>query len=185
MKYFSLISAILLSLTSVNVLADKYICKHLEGHLAPLRFDPECHIKYEKPDHFPDVTFFFERPKIHRPYYPEANLCFSSVLTATLGDNKIPFRGTVYSGITLNDIGADNPDFPHLLSAASVINLPLGKVFTKDVIDAPYAFPTNEVITMVDGSKKYKEGKGVIFIHGNALTSSLPVLITGNLCNKK
>ena len=58
MKYFSLISAILLSLTSVNVLADKYICKHLEGHLAPLRFDPECHIKYEKPDHFPDVTFF-------------------------------------------------------------------------------------------------------------------------------
>jgi hypothetical protein len=164
MKNFTFIPVILLSLTSVNALADAYICKSITGTMQVLALDPKCNILQEKSNHFPDVTFL-----------GVPGTCFAGSLNATLGGN-IPVTGKSYSGLTVNGLGQ--------LTAASAIRLnagsfELGRVFTKDVIFNPEG-ATTELLTMVDGNKMFNGGYGAIEITGNApyqVTS-----FTGKLC---
>ena len=166
MKYFTFIPAILLSLTSANVLADTYICKSITGTIQQLTPDPECNILQAKPNHFPDVTFF-----------GVAGTCFSGNLQATL-DGNTPITGTSYSGLTVNGIDQ------HQLTAASAIRLnagsiELGRVFTKDVVFNPGG-NTKELLTMVGGSKMFHDGYGSLEITGDALNQATS--FTGELC---
>lgn len=164
MKYFTFIPAILLSLTSVNALADTYTCKPITGTIQQLTPDPECNILQAKPNHFPDVTFF-----------GVAGTCFSGNLQATL-DGNTPITGTSYSGLTANGLGQ--------LTAASAIRLnagsiELGRVFTKDVVFNAGG-DTKELLTMVSGSKTFHDGYGGLEITGDALYQTTS--FAGELC---
>ena len=163
MKYFTLIPAILLSLTSVNALASGYTCKTIIGTINRLIPDHACNILQSKPDHFPDVTF---------DGFPS---CFTGNLTAKLGNTNV--TGTAYSGITINGIGQ--------LTAATAIrlnagNISLGQIYTKDMIIFGPQGSTSEALTMVDGSKTFNGGYGGFEITGNALYET--VSFTGMIC---
>ncbi|MFI3185709.1 MAG: hypothetical protein QX198_06975 [Methylococcaceae bacterium] len=173
MKNLTLIPAILLSVISVNALADnehqtsvKYNCKTITGTIAPLLPDPACNIKQEQLGHFPDVNFLG---------FP--GTCFKSTLTARLGNIQV--TGTSYSGLTANAIND-----PAILTAASVIRLnagsdELGRVFTTDMT---LLANSKENLTMVDGSKIYNGGKGHLEITGNALYEQ--TTFAGTLCSQ-
>lgn len=165
MKNFTFIPAILLSLASVNALADSYICQPITGTIQPLTIDAACGILQEKAAHFPDLTF-----------YGAYGTCFSGILNAKLGSTEI--TGKSYSGLTANGLGQ--------LTGASAIRLysgsnELGRVFTKDVIFNAGGAVT-EMLTVVGGRKMFNEGYGSIEITGD--TSQYPSSFTGQLCTE-
>jgi len=169
-----LIPAVFLSLASINALADDYNCQKITGQLSLLISDSTCQILRAKAKHFPDTTFIAETVPTNTP-----NICFSGQLTATLGNNNTPIRGTSYSGLTKNSIGQ--------LTAASAIqlnsnNIALGKIYTKDVVINPLT-STSEILTMVGGSNTFNGGHGELEITGNALFQA--VSFTGKICTQK
>jgi hypothetical protein len=190
MKYFTLIPAALLSLTSFNVLASGYSCKTITGTINQLAPDlntdgtPACHIKQAQlpPRYqFPDVTFLY--PAI--PDFLPAS-CFYTTLTARLGNREV--TGTVYSGLTQNTplLGTN-----YQFSAASVITLRqqgtgslLGRIFTKDVIITPFDFGlsslTREFVTAVNGTNTFSGVQGHIEVLGNLIDGDRA--FTGMLC---
>jgi len=185
MKYFTLIPAILLSLTSVNALASGYTCKTITGTINQLGLDlnpdgtPACHILQAQSSQFSDVTFLY--PNI--PDLLPAS-CFYSELTATLGNRTV--TGTIYAGLTRN---APEPvsGTSYQFSAASVINVrqastgnSLGRIYTKDVTIAPFDFGTREFITIVNGADTFKGVQGHIEVLGNLMVG--PQNFTGTLC---
>ena len=177
MKYFTFIPAVLLSLTSVNALAVGYICKTITGTIQQLSPDQRCNILQEKPNRFPDVTFYVELGA------QPAETCFSGELADALFGNT-PVTGTSYHGLTVNGIGK--------LTAASAIRLTaagheLGKVYTQDATFNPGTAKdhanTKELLTMVSGSKRFKDGHGHVEITGNALYGETQ--FSGMLCIKR
>ncbi len=176
MKNIALIPVLLLSLTSVNALAEGYTCNDLTlGTITPLVADPKCSILQEKAAHFPDVTF------LKALGVPADQSCFTGKITAMLG--KTPVTGTSYSGLTLNEVNS-NPSQSSFLTAATVIklnagSLELGRVYTKDVV---FTFEGKELLTMVGGSKTFNGGYGNLVITGNALAE--PTRFTGKLCTE-
>lgn len=164
MKIFTSISAVLFALTSVNALADSYVCKPITGTINQLVPDPACNILKDRDGHFPDVTFF-----------GSANSCFSGKLQATW-DGK-PVTGTSFSGLTANNVGQ--------FTAASTIRLKagtveLGRVFSKDVVLLDPSNNPIELVTMVGGSKMFKGGYGNLEIKGNGLYQATS--FTGLVC---
>ena len=173
MKYFTLIPAVLFSLTSVNALASNYTCKAINGHIAQLTPDPACNILKSKPKHFPEETFLAE--------LGIQNTCFSTVLTATLGIDNTPVNGTAYSGLTQNSL---NPSIA--LTAVSFTqlyldagNIKLGGIYTKDVMTDPQG-NTIESLAMVDGRRTFNGGRGSLIISGNTLSGATS--FSGTLC---
>ncbi len=177
MKNITLIPAILLSLTSITALANGYTCKYVKATIqGPLTPDPACNIQLEKQNHFPDLTFLASLG------VPPQYACFSGSLNGILSDTPTgtgaPITGTFYAGLTANGISNTQ------LTAASAIrlyagNIELGRVFTKDVIFDGY---DEELLTMVDGSKRYNGGFGTMEITGDALSG--PTTLTGKLCTQ-
>jgi len=188
MKYFTLIPAILLSLTSVNALASGYTCKTITGTINQLGLDlnpdgtPACHILQAQSSQFSDVTFLY--PNI--PDLLPAS-CFYSELTATLGNRTV--TGTIYAGLTRN-VPEPGSVTSYQFSAASIITLrqastgnSLGRIYTKDVIIDPFGL-TREFITAVNGTDTFKSVQGHIEVLGNLLLPVLPGTqnFTGTLC---
>jgi len=192
MKYFTLIPAILLSLTSVSALASGYVCKTITGTINQLSPDvnpdgtPACHIKQlqQPPQYqFPDVTFLY--PAI--PDFLPAS-CFYTSLTARLGNRDV--TGTVYSGLTQNTplplLGTNYP-----FSVASFITFRqqstgslLGRILTQDVIIAPFEFgptsSTREFVTAINGTDTFNGVQGHIEVLGNLIDGGRA--FTGTLC---
>ncbi len=172
MKYSIVIPAVLLSLTSVNTLADDYTCQKISGYITPSTPDPACHILQSKPKHFTDVTFVVENDS------QAPDVCFSGQLTATLGKNQTPIIGTSYSGIIMNGIGQLTGATATQLNAG---NVSLGQIYTKDMIIDPLG-NTLEALTMVEGSKTFKGGHGSFEITGNTLYETAS--FTGMICTE-
>lgn len=159
MKNFTLIPAVLLTLTSANTLASGYNCKAITGTVNQLLADENT-----------DVTFFY--PTI--PDFLPAS-CFYNTLTARLGNREV--TGAVYSGLTQNTplLGTN-----YQFSAASVISLKLlstgsllGRIFTKDMIITPFDFglpsSTREFVTTVNGTNIFNDVQGNIEVLGNLI----------------
>lgn len=175
MKLSTLIIGLALPLACTNASAD-YTCKPISGTIQQLTPDPTCAIQQSRSAHFADVIFL--------PSSPTAPTCFSStLLNTTLGSAAV--TGTIYSGLIANNIsnGVDQ------LTAASAIQIisggvELGRVYTTDVVFDPYSTtpPTRELLTMVDGSRIFREGNGHFEVKGNALTSNTD--FSGILCTE-
>lgn len=179
MKHSAFITAFLLSLASFNALADEYDCKPISGIIQQLTPDPTCAILQSQAKHFPDTAFA-------NSVLPNDQACFTSTLTATLGvgAGSRTLSGTANSGITLNPGFTLNE--PNQLTAVSAIQLTagpveLGKIYTSDVILDPYG-NARELLTVTDGSKSYKGGKGHLVITGSALISA--TTFSGFLCTE-
>jgi hypothetical protein len=200
MKYFTLIPAVLVSLTSVSALASGYNCKTITGTINHLVPDLDngalaCHIMQaqQPPQYqFPDVTFLYPTiPETGIPGFSLPNSCFYTSLTARFGNRDV--AGTVYSGLTQNA-----PFYPgdtsYQFSAASVITLRLssngnllGRVLTQDVIIEPFDFTTpstpsstREFITAVNGTNTFNGVQGHIEVLGNLIEGDQA--FTGTLC---
>lgn len=172
MKLSTLIIGLALPLACTNAFAD-YTCKTISGTIKQLTPDTSCTIQLAQPARFADVAFI--------PSY-----CYTSTLTAKL-DNTTSLTGKVYSGLTVNNI-SNGVDQATAASAIQIISggVELGKIYTTDVIFDPYNYSTSsttrELLTQVDGSRIYKEGKGHFEIKGNALASD--TAFSGTLCTE-
>ncbi len=191
MKNFTLIPAVLLSLTSINALASGYSCTTITGTINQLAPDlntdgtPACHIKQAQTVQsiLPDEVFLF-------PFIPDfvPASCFYTSLTASLGRRAV--TGTVYSGLTQNSplplLGTN-----YQFSAASIITLRLvstgslvGRIFSQDVIIAPFEFgptsSTREFVTVVNGTNTFNGIQGHIEVLGNLIDGDRA--FTGKLC---
>lgn len=170
MKLSTLIIAIALPLAYTDAFADDYTCNPITGNIKQLMPDPACTVLLAKPKHFTDIIFL--------PSSFSAPTCFASTLTATIGNRAV--SGTVSSGLTWNDQGQ--------LTAASAMRfnagtVELGQIYTTDVVfDANNPATTTELLTMVDGGKTFKDGKGHFTITGNALFSATS--FSGTLCTE-
>lgn len=171
MKYFTLIFAVLFSLTSVNAFASGYTCKAINGHIAQLTPDPACTILNDQASHFPNVTF---------DGFPN---CFKGNLTATLGTSNV--TGTSYSGLTMNGLGQ--------LTAASAINLiganppnvNFGRIFTFDTVLVNNNTIIGEELALTDGTKTYNDAHGNLEINGDALNTPSGADFSGVICTEK
>ncbi|WP_415879350.1 hypothetical protein [Methylomonas sp. TEB] len=169
MKLSTVTIAVLTSLVSGNLYADQYICKNISGTIQPSTADPDCNILKFKDRQFPDLTFLGPLPPGAPP------VCFIGTLTATFGKN-LKLTGTAFSGLFANGLGQLTGASAIKLSAGAV---DLGRVFTKDLIFNPEG-ATTELLTVVGGSKTFKDGRGQFEITGNILYESAP--FTGQLC---
>ncbi|CAA9891221.1 conserved exported hypothetical protein [Candidatus Methylobacter favarea] len=188
MKFTPVFSAIVLSLQFSNSLAadSSVSCQPVSGTLQQLLPDDSCTVYTAQKKYFPDLTFLTlaspsPLPILFPPY------CYSGTFVGQLGTTAT-INGTVFSGLTEN-----NFNLLEALTAASVINInavdaidgkikELGTLYTNDSISSP-VFMTTERLTMIAGSKIFKDAQGYIDISGNAIAG--PTSFTGTLCPAK
>lgn len=146
-------------------------CKTLDAYIQ-IYPSPRCHILTKKEKFFSEQTFLKELG------VSGEESCFSGWLEGRLGDRWI--NGGVISGFTASDSDPNS-----LVTAATGIKIfdawsgrRLGRIFTLDLIYDPQG-DTQEFLSMVAGTQRFRGRSGEFQVHGNAL-SGAPV--SGKLC---